>query len=317
MEAEVKSLSRKSPSAPTGRSMARWTRVILLLSCAAAAMSCSKPVDVPQPGPDSQIGGRAPDKTRIVLLHHSTGEAVWNGGLAAYFRDWNAAHGTHYEISELTYPNTLGGHENLRRVLPGRIFSKVIGDRYPWDNYPYDYWNLWVAHSGERHDRSELNLDDLVRSYDVIVFKHCYPVSGIEADDGAPSVGSPKKTLANYQLQYLALKQRMRQFPRTRFILWTPTALTQGMTNPADAARAQQFSAWIKGTWDDKGDNIFLWDFRDLQTDGGKYVKPGNARPDDESHPSKSFASKVAPMLGRRIVDVVEGNGDIANIGGM
>ena len=32
---------------------------------------------------------------------------------------------------------------------------------YPWANYPYDYWNLWVKHTGSSRDRGELNLDDL------------------------------------------------------------------------------------------------------------------------------------------------------------
>ena len=63
----------------------------------------------------------APSTVRVVYLHHSTGGVIWNGdgthtvprGLASY----NSAHGTHYEITELAYPNS----------------------PYPWDNYPYDY----------------------------------------------------------------------------------------------------------------------------------------------------------------------------------
>ena len=253
---------------------------------------------------------------RIVFLHHSTGEIVWRGGIPQFIQSWNIAHGTNYEISELAYPSAAGGHARLRKLLPARIFNKLVSDHYPWDNQPYDYWNLWVAHSGENRDRSELNLDDLARSYDVIVFKHCFPVSEVAAADGSPSVSSPIRTLANYELQYEALKKRMHQFPQTRFIVWTGPALTQAASNPEDAARARQFSAWVKNTWDEKGDNLFVWDFRELETGGGLFLTPENAQGPANSHPAKALAEKIAPLMGRRIVDVIEGRGDSSSLTG-
>jgi hypothetical protein len=60
----------------------------------------------------------------IAYLHHSTGGNIWDGGVPAFFTSYNAAHGTHYQITAITYPDTGGG--------------------YPWENYPYDYWHLWV-----------------------------------------------------------------------------------------------------------------------------------------------------------------------------
>lgn len=258
-----------------------------------------------------------PAKTpRIVFLHHSTGGIIWRGGIPQFIQSWNTAHGTNYEITELAYPNASGGHARLRKLLPARIFNKLVSDHYPWDNQPYDYWNLWVAHTGGNRDRSEMNLDDLARSYDVIVFKHCFPVSEVASGDGSPSVSSPKRTLANYELQYEALKRRMHQFPQTRFIVWTGPALTQAASNPEDAARARQFSAWVKNTWDEKGDNLFVWDFRELETDGGLFLKPENAHNPDNSHPSMALATKAAPLLGRRIVDVIEGRGDSSSLTG-
>ncbi len=254
--------------------------------------------------------------TRIAFLHHSTGEIVWRGGLPQFIQSWNTAHGTNYEITELAYPSAMGGHTQLRRLLPARIFNMVVSDHYPWENNPYDYWNLWVAHTGENHDRSEMNLDDLARSYDVIVFKHCFPVSQVKPDDGSPSASSREKTLANYKQQYDALKMRMHQFPQIRFIVWTGPALTQGVTNPEDAERARQFSTWVKNTWDEKGDNIFVWDFRELETEGGLYLKPENAHSLEDSHPSEALAAKGAPLLGRRIVDVIEGRGDSSSLTG-
>ncbi len=245
---------------------------------------------------------------RIAYLHHSTGAIVWAGGLPQFIEEWNREHGTDYRITKLTYPATTGGWPPLvRRIMR----------TYPWANYPYDYWNLWVKHAGSSRDRGEQNLDDLVQQYDVIVFKHCYPVSHLEPDAaGAPSVSSEQKTLANYKLQYEAIKKRLHGFPNKRFIVWTGAALPGASTNAAEAQRAREFFEWVKNTWDEAGDNIFVWDFRALETEGGLYLKPEHAAGVKDAHPAPSFAKKVAPLIGRRIVDVIEGRGDEASITG-
>lgn len=285
-----------------------------LLVAALACTGCSRRA-APQLGLAQGLGQGA-GAVRIILLHHSTGENVWEGGVPGYFRAWNRSHGTRYEISEMNYPGTIGGHTLLGRILPIRVLRRIF-THYPWDNYPYDYWNLWISNTGDQRDRGEMNLDELVRSYDVIVFKHCFPVSDIEPGDGAPSVSSRRKTIANYQLQYQALKARMHQFPGTKFIVWTGAARVREQTEEAKAERARAFAVWVKTAWDEKGDNIFLWDFRELETDGGLYLKPEYADTSEgESEPAKPFAAWVAPLLGRRIVDVIEGRGDGGSLTG-
>jgi hypothetical protein len=245
---------------------------------------------------------------RIGYLHHSTGEAVWNGGVRAFVEAWNAARRTDYRITRVTYPATTGGWPPvLHRLAP---------NKYPWANYPYDYWNLWVKHTGRDRDRGELNLDDLTERYDVIVFKHCFPVSRVKPDDGAASVSSSQKTIANYRLQYEALKARLRQFPTKRFIVWTGAALPEAATNAEEGARARQFFEWVKRTWDEKGDNIFVWDFHELETEGGLFLKPEYCAKPRDAHPSATFAKQVAPLVGQRIVDVIEGRGDDASLTG-
>jgi hypothetical protein len=235
---------------------------------------------------------------RIAYLHHSTGENVWNGGVGEFIAAYNRAHGTRYEIDEITYPDTGGG--------------------YPWENYPYDYWNLWVNHTGRDQDRGELTLDQLAASYDVIVFKHCFPVSDIgpDSDSDPPSVSSSAKTLANYRLQYAALRTRMRQFPDREFIVWTGAALTKAATSPDRASRARTFFGWVRDTWDQPADNIFVWDFYALETEGGLYLAPSFASSPDDPHPNADLSAAVAPLIGQRIVDVIEGRGDAAGVTG-
>jgi len=232
---------------------------------------------------------------RIVFLHHSTGEVIWNGGVAGWFEKYNSDNDTNYEIVE-------------------RVFPK--DSPYGWENYPYDYWNIWVRHAGDKPFEEEPTLEILTDEYDVIVFKHCFPVSDVEQDHGEADVSSPDKRTENYTLQYEALKEKMRQFAKSRFIVWTGAAQAANCTDPETAKRAKAFFDWVKGKWDEPGDNIFVWDFHELETEGGLYLKDKYAADPYDSHPNETFARKAAPLLCRRIVDVVEGRGDKSSITG-
>lgn len=281
-----------------------WAGVVLLALCA-----CDRD---PAGGPGGRAGGdamRTNHTVRIGFLHHSTGEAVWLGGLPGALDAWNRDHRTDYRVSKITYPATTGGGwpPLLRRLV----------QTYPWANYPYDYWNLWVNHRGSSRDRGELNLDDLAEKYDVIVFKHCYPVSRIGPDTGSPSVSSQERTIANYRLQYEALRARMLEFPQKRFIVWTGAALPATLTTEEEATRARRFFEWVKTEWDRPGDNIFVWDFHALETEGGLYLKPEFGAAAKDAHPAPGFSAAVAPWLARRIVDVIEGRGDTGSLTGI
>ena len=67
----------------------------------------------------------------------------------------------------------------------------------------------------------------------------------------------------------------------------------------------------MRDKWDEPGDNIYVWDFRSLETEGGLYLKDANAEGD--SHPNKKFSKKAAPLFCRRVVDVIRGAGDTAS----
>lgn len=236
-----------------------------------------------------------PKNARILFLHHSTGENVWNGGLPEWIQTYNARNGTAYQIREQAFPKD---------------------SPYGWENYPYDYWNIWVRHAGPKPYKGEPTLEMLTKQYDVILFKHCFPVSTVEADTGKGNVSSPEKRLENYKLQYEALKKKLREFPETRFIVWTGAALTKDNLDEETARRARAFFEWVKNSWDEKGDNIFVWDFYELETEGGFYLKDNYSSGGGDSHPNEDFCRRVAPMLGRRIVDVLEGRGDTGDLTG-
>ncbi len=80
---------------------------------------------------------------KIAFLHHSTGQVVWRGttskwmakifgksAVKSWMDSYNKSNDTSHEIEEMYFPTTSEG--------------------YPWANYPYDYYNIWVKHAGER-----------------------------------------------------------------------------------------------------------------------------------------------------------------------
>lgn len=221
-----------------------------------------------------------PTSANILFLHHSTGGVIWDGGVPSWFSSYNTAHGTTYQITEQAYPNS----------------------PYPWANYPYDYWNIWINPGADATAQSQASLDVLTAQYDTIVFKHCFPVSEINADTGNPSVSSETKSIENYQLQYAALKTKLHSYPNTKFILWTGAAQTQNI-DANQRARSRQFFDWVKNIWDETGDNIYIWDFYELETEGGDYILPEYSIGD--GHPNSTFAATVAPYFCQRVVNVI------------
>jgi len=236
------------------------------------------------------------DDAQIILLHHSTGGRIWSGGVPTWFSDYNSTHGSSYSIIEQSFPKNTP---------------------YGWNNYPYDYWNIWVNNAGYDPYLQEPTLEMLTQDFDVIVWKHCYPVSDIQPDTGSPSISSSTKKIENYKLQYEALKDKMREFPETRFIVWTGAALVEGATTEDKGEHARAFFEWVKTEWDEPGDNIYIWDFFELETAGGVYLKNEYAQSTTDSHPNSSFSARVAPYHCKRIIDVIEGRGDIGSLTGM
>lgn len=202
---------------------------------------------------------------KIIFLHHSTGENIWNGGVEELLDDYN--------VTEQWYPSDS-------------------------DNMPYDYWNIWINEATD-----EQSLDELAENYDLIIFKHCYPVSYVEEEDGSENIGSEKKTLSSYKLQYTSLKKKMLEYSDTKFLVWTGAVLIKDETDQDHAERAQEFFTWVKEEWDEAGDNIYIWDFYSLQTEGGLYFKDKYS--DGDSHPNESFSQTVASDFAQEIIKTI------------
>ncbi len=236
--------------------------------------------------------------TKIIFLHHSTGQKVWlgktdryvykltkKGDVQKFFSNYNKQNGTNYVVSDLLFPKQ---------------------EPYGWNNYPYDYYNIWVKNEGDIPYMKEPTLEILTKVYDVIIFKHCYPVGLILEDTGNPNVDSEEKRIENYKLQYLALKNKMHEFHTNKFILWTPAALVRDQTTEEQAKRSHEFYQWIVNDWDEDGDNIFLWDFYNYETEGDLYLKEEYATSPHDSHPNPNFSSSLSPLFCQFIIECLE-----------
>lgn len=222
-------------------------------------------------------------KNNAIFLHHSTGNNIWNGGVKKWIKEYNENYNTSYVINEQNFPQE---------------------KPYGWKNNPYDYYNIWVKNAGNNFYLNEPTLEILTKDYNLIIWKHCYITSGINSDKGTPDINSDIRRLENYKLQYLALKEKMHQFPNIKFLVWTGAANVKNKTNEEKAKRMLKFVNWVKNEWDEENDNIFIWDFYKLETEGELYLKNEYAVSKDNSHPNEFFSKKVAPLFGKRIIEV-------------
>lgn len=275
----------------------KCVKAVLLVSSAIFVLACqsNKEIDTMN------------DK-KIIFLHHSTGNGVWKGNPNKYIYKLNKVG----DVQKLIKKHNKENHTNF--VIEERAYPQKAP--YGWENYPYDYYNIWIKNSGDKPFKEEPTLDMLAKEYDVIIFKHCFPVSNIKADADTSDINSSDRTIGNYKLQYEALKKKMQEFPDIKFIVWTGAALVAAHTNEDEAKRAMEFSDWVKTNWGADDDNIFVWDFRELETEGGAYLKEEYAVSSTNSHPNRVFNAMAAKLFAKRLVDIIENDGKGTNLVG-
>lgn len=242
----------------------------------------------------------------VIFLHHSTGGNVfYKGNMAGWINTYNSANGTNVQITEREYPNS----------------------PWPWANYPYDYWKLWIDNSCNNTDEGIECLESITQQYDVIIFKHCFPGASIKSDNSTGQITSSEKTLPNYKLQYRALRDLFDQYPNNKFIAWTLAPLHRLATNTEDATRSNEFVNWVTTQWlteeNKQHPNIFVFDFYalaaelDAKPQEGqqyclKYEYEGN-HTDGNSHPNTLANQTIGPIFAQKIVDVALSNNSVSS----
>lgn len=166
------------------------------------------------------------------------------------------------------------------------------------------------------NSRSEPRFSDLVARYDVLIMKHCFPASDVLQDIREADPTSPRQSLENYKAIYRLLRNMFDKHPDKLFIIWTLSPRhrlyepTEGHKDE-NAARATEFSNWLKGDLINEGGshpNIFIWDFRGLMIDPDTdflnygYESDHNS---PDSHPNKLANNKAGPEFAKFIVDSI------------
>ena len=207
------------------------------------------------------------ESVRLIFIHHSCG-SNWlsdgNGGLGIALRDSN------YFVIDTNYgwgPASIGS-------------STDIGHWWLWFRGPdsAEYLEALYAEDGQHSSYSRMSTD-VDGENQIIMFKSCYPNSGLKGDvnDPVPAIdnnplrgqgcGSQYHTVANAKGIYIDLLEYFKTQPDKLFVVITAPPLTDATY--ADNARA--FNNWLVNEWlaDYDVGNVFVFDFYNVLTTNG------------------------------------------------
>jgi hypothetical protein len=270
--------------------------VLLVLACL-GMVACGN--DSSSPGgaggatiPSASVGADASDTTpgsptRVVFIHHSTGEnwlADDNGGLGKAL----AAAG--YTVSDTNYG-----------WGPGAIGDRTdIGNWWEWFRGP-DGETIMAAvytENGQNCAYTRVEPATAAGENEIVMFKSCFPNSALRGspNDPIPSIadnplkgvdsGSEQHTVANAKGIYEDLLAYFSDHPDKLFIVVTAPPLS----DQTYAANARTFNDWLLDDWLDiyEGANVAVFDLYGVLTEGGPYF---SAEGDD--HPSQAGNRKA------------------------
>lgn len=258
----------------------------------------------PQNGEDA--GTKPPDTKpqdpgKIYFLHHSIGGNILEGGVVDAYKALRSGD----TLNEVMYPN-----DNCRGS---------------WQNRPIDYHAFWI--NGVNDCTPNWDFNTAVKEAKMIIFKSCYThdafsddsspeVQAIDADGNRPNNAgvTSNNYISVYKKAMNGLKKKFKETPNTLFVFWTfPPKLNYSAQFPVE--RSIEFANWLRNEWDEPGDNIFLWDYRKLATDGTDRNFPTKYAQGDD-HANITFARKVAPLFAKRIANIMDGKGDSTSLTG-
>lgn len=286
----------------------------------------------PDDEPPKVVNPVSAKDAKILFLHHSVGANLQ----ADYRQSSYRSNGTFKENLDKYNSDNTKNYSYKERLYPDVNFSGPKKERhnhaYDWDNKPFVYWDMWINpnNNNTKLDMNEINympqadtFRAIVDSADLVIFKHCFTESNIGPDTSSSNPNQNARALNVFKAQYNDLKAKMRNEPNTKFLVWTlPPQLSNNFYTNTQAERAKEFSNWVKDVWDEKGDNIYVFDFRTLAADSEYLFLPTNlasVKPNGnlDNHPNADFNYRAVLNFVQRTVDVLEGKGDSAPLTGL
>ena len=210
--------------------------------------------------------------TRILFLHHSTGENLIEEGDV---RDGLAALG--YEFFDHGY------NDDGLRLADGSHTGSHFD--VPGDNTdPDGFADIFEQPLNNPPD----NTFSHMMEYDVIAFKSCFPASNI-GDDAQ---------LAQYHEYYLSIRDRMDQFPGKLFVVLTPPPQVPNNSDSEESARARSFANWLKSEEYLAGrTNVVVFDFFDLLAGEDGFLRREYRIDRNDGHPNERANREIGPVF--------------------
>jgi hypothetical protein len=212
--------------------------------------------------------GKPTRRLSLVWQHHSTGDAILEGGLLQALRDDNV------DFYDINYKEAV-------------VDGYVIGDHTDPQDFPknfntpraFDVIKSWELKGSKKQ-------------HDIIMFKSCFPASNIKDD----------AMLEEYKKWYLSLLPTFRAHPEILFIAMSTPPLTRSTTKPDRAARARRWAKWITTEYAKDARNVRVFDlFGALAILEGKpdenTLAPQFAVGRRDPHPSREGAQAVTRMF--------------------
>lgn len=212
----------------------------------------------------------------MVFLHHSVGHGfLYEGGLQ------DSLLGLGIVVRGATQGSTLGQQTDICDWVPK--FRDNLSQILTFRAHPDKFFD-----------------DD--RKNDIVMFKSCFPNSGITGDGGDnPDFASRERTTANFKAAFAEMQNQLASESGTLFVYMTAPPLVPEETTPEQAARAIAFNKWVIGEYlpsyrEATGlDNLAVYDLYSFLADESGFLRK-EYRPDwpNDSHPNKNANVAVA-----------------------
>jgi hypothetical protein len=220
-------------------------------------------------------------KRNILFIHHSVGESIIRDGrIRAIFTEAG------FDFWDHGYNHPETGLKNEKGEPAGSY-------RIPDDNTtPYGYARLFALDPNEDNA-----FNKILNNHDIILFKSCFPVSKIQADNPEEDRLKPwRRSFANYKRHYLAIRDNIVKFPEKIFIIMTPPPLHPKVSGSTESTRARAFTKWLQSQeYLNSCKNFFVFDLFDILADPESDTLRGQFQLDPSS--SNSHPNPVANLL--------------------
>lgn len=240
----------------------------------------------------------SPQKTKVLFIHHSTGGNIIKDGR---LRDLLEQENSDIELWDHSY--------NLFPIFPGLVakFTNFTGLTDPQGKRLMMDYNIVLSNNSPKEyaeifsrQPSDSTLAKIL-SYDVILFKNCFPTSNIK-DDGQ---------LEQYKRYYVQIRESLKKYSTKKFVLFTSPPLRKEVANPITSGRARALAEWLKSPeFLSDTQNLKVFDlYGELAESQGEYKD--TLRRDFvgpiflDSHPNKKANIHVAQVLAHYIVQLL------------